>query len=91
MASFLPDLIPSIKSCFPSNGRSEKDQKEISEWYSRLSDPLWSNVTGDLNALDKDLTPRTFLVGNELSGADVALFAGVHQMVVSHRTPPHIR
>jgi aminoacyl tRNA synthase complex-interacting multifunctional protein 1 len=67
-------------------GKTEKDQSEVTEWIDKV-------VQGDvakesnLEALDTELTPRTYIVGNYLTAADVALYGALHP-VVSKLSPP---
>jgi len=58
-------------------GKTEKDQVEVSEWIDKVG-------TGDLfradnlNKLDAQLVPRTYIATNYLTAADVALYGALH-------------
>ncbi|KZT60601.1 nucleic acid-binding protein [Calocera cornea HHB12733] len=66
-------------------GRTEKDKGEVVQWTTKVSQGVVSSEEG-LKTLDSTLSSRTFLVGNELTAADVALFASLHP-ILSKLTP----
>jgi hypothetical protein len=80
-----PNLPENVRSLIdkvqpaPSKGSSEKDQSGVNEWLSRLSK---GPVDADLAAINKELLPRTYLVSNELTIADVALYGALHPTMV---------
>ncbi|CAL1713247.1 unnamed protein product [Somion occarium] len=58
-------------------GRTEKDQVEVAEWVENVA----SGTVGrpeDLKDLDTQLVPRTYLVSNYLTAADVAVYGALH-------------
>ncbi|KNZ81265.1 hypothetical protein J132_02036 [Termitomyces sp. J132] len=58
-------------------GEAAKDQKEVAEWIDKAAQP---DVTSEANiqSLNTTLTPRTYLVNNTLSAADVAIYGALH-------------
>jgi glutathione S-transferase len=44
--------------------------------------PLVSSVTSDTQSLDAHLVPRTYLVGNDLTAADVAVYGALQPIFV---------
>ncbi|EJU03255.1 nucleic acid-binding protein [Dacryopinax primogenitus] len=66
-------------------GRTEKDKGEVVEWTTKVSQGAVSSGDG-LKTLESTLTSRTFLVGNELTAADVAVYASLYP-ILSKRTP----
>ncbi|KAI0034631.1 nucleic acid-binding protein [Vararia minispora EC-137] len=58
-------------------GASEKDQAEVAEWIGKIADGVVGNAEG-LKDLDATLTPRTYVVSNYLTAADVALYGALH-------------
>ncbi|KZV70199.1 nucleic acid-binding protein [Peniophora sp. CONT] len=58
-------------------GASEKDKTEVSAWIERVAQ---GNVAKpeSLKDLDAELTPRTYVVSNHLTAADVALYGALH-------------
>ena len=63
----------------PSTGANEKDQGAVNSWLTRLQT---TDVKAKLVELDKELVPRTYLVGNYLTVADVALYGVLHPFMV---------
>ncbi|GJE97181.1 nucleic acid-binding protein [Phanerochaete sordida] len=59
------------------HGKSEKDKAEVSEWIEKVA-------AGDaarpeaIQALDAQLTPKTYIVSNYFTAADVALYGALH-------------
>ncbi|KDQ62433.1 hypothetical protein JAAARDRAFT_30344 [Jaapia argillacea MUCL 33604] len=61
-------------------GKSEKDKAEVAEWIDKVAQ-------GDvvkpesLKDLDVQITPRTYIVSNYLTAADVALYGALHPVL----------
>ncbi|KAG6830026.1 hypothetical protein H0H92_002554 [Tricholoma furcatifolium] len=58
-------------------GEAEKDKTEVAEWIEKAAQP---DVAGEANiqSLTTTLTPRTYLVNNTLTAADVAIYGALH-------------
>ncbi|KIY46507.1 nucleic acid-binding protein [Fistulina hepatica ATCC 64428] len=67
-------------------GDSEKDQDEVSQWIDKIATGV---VVQDLKALDTELVPRTYIVSNYLTGADVALYGALHPVVSQMKPAEH--
>ncbi|PFH53906.1 hypothetical protein AMATHDRAFT_136383 [Amanita thiersii Skay4041] len=63
-------------------GETDKDRSEVGDWIEKASqsDILNREKLQDLNSL---LTPKTYLVGHQLTAADVALYGVLHPSFVS--------
>jgi len=66
-------------------GRTEKDKGEVVQWTTKVAQGAVSSEEG-LKNLESTLTSRTFLIGNELTAADVAVYASLYP-ILSKRTP----
>ncbi|KAH9065413.1 nucleic acid-binding protein [Lactarius vividus] len=55
---------------------SEKDKTEIAQWTERAAQPNFAEPDA-LPSLDALLVPRTYLVGNYLTAADVAVYGAL--------------
>ncbi|KAH8998577.1 nucleic acid-binding protein [Lactarius akahatsu] len=55
---------------------SEKDKAEIAQWTERAAQPNFAEPDA-LPSLDALLVPRTYLVGNYLTAADVAVYGAL--------------
>ncbi|KAI0061685.1 nucleic acid-binding protein [Artomyces pyxidatus] len=58
-------------------GKSEKDKAEVIEWIDKVARDDFASGEA-LNTLDEQLVPRTYIVGNYLTAADVALYGALH-------------
>ncbi|KAJ3486665.1 hypothetical protein NLI96_g4072 [Meripilus lineatus] len=58
-------------------GKTEKDQAEVAGWIEKIAGGEVPKQDG-LKDLDAQLTPKTYVVGNYLTAADVALYAALH-------------
>ncbi|KAI0926956.1 hypothetical protein AcW1_007664 [Taiwanofungus camphoratus] len=58
-------------------GRSEKDKTQVAEWIEKIAQGDIAKPER-LKDLDSELTPRTYLVSNYLTAADVALYGALH-------------
>ncbi|KAG6910674.1 hypothetical protein DXG01_008718 [Tephrocybe rancida] len=58
-------------------GEAEKDQTEVAEWIEKAGLPdVASNA--NIQSLNTTLVPRTYLVNNNLTAADVAIYGALH-------------
>ncbi|KAK7048353.1 hypothetical protein R3P38DRAFT_2868826 [Favolaschia claudopus] len=68
-------------------GKQEKDKTEVIEWIEKIGTQNNELLTGDgLKTLDAQLIPRTYLVNNYLTAADVALYGALHPTI--SKQPP---
>lgn len=77
-----------VKSTFVGNGQlagsgSEADTKAVDEWIDKVSGGSLVGQGGSLKQLDEALTPQTYLVGSQLTAADVALYSTLHPVLES--------
>lgn len=83
LPSPLRDLIANASPRDEDYGVNEKDKAEVSDWISKVA-------SGDIvqpsavRELDATLAPKTYLVSNYLTAADVALYGALHPTLVSH-------
>ena len=98
LSSPLRDLVLSATPNDEDFGTSEKDKSEVSNWISKVAQgdivkPDSAKVSIDyrphppshsykIKELDVTLTPRTYLVNNTLTAADVALYGALHPTLV---------
>ncbi|EJD50712.1 nucleic acid-binding protein [Auricularia subglabra TFB-10046 SS5] len=68
-----------------SSGSTPKDEAAVNEWLEKVAATKYDS-DDTLKALNSDLTSRTFLVADEFTAADAALYASLHP-VVSRWTP----
>lgn len=54
----------------------EKDKAEIAQWTEKAAQPNFAEPNA-LSSLDAYLVPRTYLVGNDLTAADVAVYGAL--------------
>ncbi|KAJ3549160.1 hypothetical protein NM688_g5210 [Phlebia brevispora] len=64
----------------PDFGRTEKDQAEVAGWIEIVAagNDVKAETLGDL---DEQLIPKTYIVGNYLTAADVALYGALHPIL----------
>ncbi|KAJ6508800.1 hypothetical protein C8R45DRAFT_968736 [Mycena sanguinolenta] len=89
LGSPLKDLVLSVTQNGSLHvGKQEKDQAEVIEWIAKVGTEKNElvNDTG-LKTLDAQLVPRTYLVSNYLTAADVALYGALHP-TISKMPPP---
>ncbi|KAF7346315.1 hypothetical protein MSAN_01859100 [Mycena sanguinolenta] len=89
LSSPLKDLVLSVTQNGSLHvGKQEKDQAEVIEWIAKVGAEKNElvNDTG-LKTLDAQLVPRTYLVSNYLTAADVALYGALHP-TISKMLPP---
>jgi len=70
----------------PEMGKSDKDKAEVAEWIEKVAQGDIVKPAG-VKDLDAQLVPRTYIVGNYLTAADVALYGALHP-VLSQLQPP---
>ncbi|KAG6870712.1 hypothetical protein C0993_004222 [Termitomyces sp. T159_Od127] len=58
-------------------GDAEKDQQEVAEWIEKAAQPDVASAAR-IQSLNTALIPRTYLVNNALSAADVAIYGALH-------------
>ncbi|KAJ7459848.1 hypothetical protein FB451DRAFT_1271729 [Mycena latifolia] len=61
-------------------GKEEKDTREVIEWIAKIDESKLVDEA-DLKTLDTQLVPRTYLVSNYLTAADVALYGVLHPTI----------
>ncbi|KAJ6584967.1 hypothetical protein B0H19DRAFT_924924 [Mycena capillaripes] len=61
-------------------GKQEKDEREVIEWIAKIEQGDLVKEAG-LKTLDTQLVPRTYLVSNYLTAADVALYGALHPTI----------
>ena len=78
----LRDLVATAASSADDFGTSDKDKVDVSEWIIKVAkgDVVQPSATKDLESM---LTPKTYLVSNYLTAADIALYGALHPMLVS--------
>ncbi|KAI0078269.1 nucleic acid-binding protein [Panus rudis PR-1116 ss-1] len=78
LQSPLKELVTESSKDIPSAfGRTEKDQAEVSKWIEDVASGVVPKPDG-LKDLDAQLVPRTYIVNNYLTAADVALYGALH-------------
>ncbi|KAJ7780643.1 hypothetical protein DFH07DRAFT_729399 [Mycena maculata] len=61
-------------------GKQDKDEREVIEWIAKIEQGDLIKEAG-LKTLGTQLVPRTFLVSNYLTAADVALYGALHPTI----------
>ncbi|KAI0648084.1 nucleic acid-binding protein [Trametes meyenii] len=61
-------------------GKSEKDKAEVAEWIDKVAQGDVAKPD-KLKDLETSLVPRTYLVSNYFTAADVALYGALHPLV----------
>ncbi|PAV16938.1 nucleic acid-binding protein [Pyrrhoderma noxium] len=86
LPSPLRDLVATAASSAEDFGTSDKDKVDVSEWIIKVAkgDVVQPSATKDLESM---LTPKTYLVSNYLTAADIALYGALHPML-SQLQPP---
>ncbi|TDL22210.1 nucleic acid-binding protein [Rickenella mellea] len=77
------DLVISVSDRAPHYfGNTENDTAEVSNWIQQVANGsiVKQSAVEDLNT---KLTPRTYLVNNYLTAADVALYGALHPLVLT--------
>ncbi|KAF8208935.1 hypothetical protein K438DRAFT_1904472 [Mycena galopus ATCC 62051] len=80
LSSPLKDLVLSVTQNGTQHvGKQEKDKVEVIEWIAKIGAEQSALVNeSGLKTLDTQLIPRTYLVSNHLTAADVALYGALH-------------
>ncbi|KAJ7600556.1 hypothetical protein C8J56DRAFT_999750 [Mycena floridula] len=84
LQSPIKDLVLSVTQNGASlAGNIEKDQTEVVAWIEKVGQ---GDLVKDTNIkdLDKELVPRTYIVSNYLTAADVALYGALHPVISKH-------
>ncbi|KAJ7095881.1 hypothetical protein B0H15DRAFT_774511 [Mycena belliarum] len=61
-------------------GKEEKDAREVIEWIAKIDKSKLTDEA-ELKTLETQLVPRTYLVSNYLTAADVALYGALHPTI----------
>lgn len=61
-------------------GESELEKKEVAEWIAKASDTSFASASA-LPNLNNELNSKTYLVGNGITAADVAIYGSLHPIV----------
>ncbi|KAJ6559205.1 hypothetical protein DFH09DRAFT_1162216 [Mycena vulgaris] len=86
LSSPLKDLVLSVTQNGSLHlGKEEKDAREVIEWIAKIDGGAVADEAG-LKTLDTQLVPRTYLVSNYLTAADVALYGALHPTIA--KLPP---
>ncbi|KAJ7134613.1 hypothetical protein C8R44DRAFT_610201 [Mycena epipterygia] len=81
LRSPLKDLVLSVTQNGSLHlGKEEKDAREVIDWIAKIEQGQLVDETG-LKTLDTELVPRTYLVSNYLTAADVALYGALHPTI----------
>ncbi|KAG6852783.1 hypothetical protein C0991_009120 [Blastosporella zonata] len=69
-------------------GDAEKDQAEVVDWIEKAAQP---DVASEANiqTLNNTLVPRTYLVNNNLTAADVAIYGALHPYISKLQPPQY--
>ncbi|KAI0086542.1 hypothetical protein BDY19DRAFT_894826 [Irpex rosettiformis] len=69
-------------------GRNEKDKKEVEEWIERVAggEVVKAEALKDLEA---QLVPKTYVVSNYFTAADVALYGALHPIFAQLQPPQY--
>lgn len=82
LPSPLRDLVAAATPRDEDFGANEKDKAEVSDWISKVAKGEIAQPSS-VKELDATLMPRTYLVSNYLTAADVALYGALHPTLVS--------
>ncbi|KAI5479156.1 tRNA binding protein [Pseudohyphozyma bogoriensis] len=63
-------------------GKTDDEKKGVSEYLDKISAGAFDSDEGK-KALEAELKTKTYLVGNSLTAADIALFASLHSYVAA--------
>ncbi|PVF97182.1 nucleic acid-binding protein [Serendipita vermifera] len=74
------DLVNAVVDEQNHLGKSEAEQKEVKEWISKASNTDFVS-SASLPTLNSELLPKTYLVGNSVTAADVVLYGSLHPVV----------
>jgi len=67
---------------------SAEDKKAVEHWIQAATTPSEEQV--DVKSLDEVLKAKTYIAGNTLTAADVAVFANLHPYIVRLRPHPDL-
>lgn len=82
LPSPLRDLVAAAAPRDEDFGANEKDKAEVSDWILKVAKGEIAQPSS-VKDLDATLKPRTYLVSNYLTAADVALYGALHPTLVS--------
>jgi aminoacyl tRNA synthase complex-interacting multifunctional protein 1 len=100
-------LISSTQQDHQQLGVSEKDQTEVAQWIQKAAQPdlvrsdafsvchkfieLLLRFNSSAQSLDAHLVPRTYLVSNYLTAADIAVYGALRPIFVRRMTPNRLQ
>ncbi|GAA5928630.1 Arc1p [Sporobolomyces koalae] len=61
-------------------GAAEEQRTQAKEWLNKIESASFDKAE-DVKAINEHLTPKTFIAGETLTAADLALFAAVHPYI----------
>ena len=82
LSSPLRDLVAAAAPRDEDWGVSEKDRAEVGSWISKVAEGEIVKPSS-ADELNKTLLPKTYIVSNYLTAADVALYGALHPTYVS--------
>ena len=82
LPSPLRDLVAAAAPRDEDYGVSDKDKAEVADWISKVAEGEIVKPSSS-EELNKTLTPKTYIVSNYLTAADVALYGALHPTFVS--------
>ncbi|KAI5122791.1 hypothetical protein M0805_000135 [Coniferiporia weirii] len=77
LPSPLRDLVLAAAQRDEDYGASDKDKTDVSDWISKVAKGEIGQPS-TVKELDATLTPKTYLVSNHLTAADVAVYGALH-------------
>ncbi|KAI1789594.1 nucleic acid-binding protein [Ganoderma leucocontextum] len=84
LAKLAPPLRDLVSAAAPdgseSFGKSEKDKVEVAQWIDKVAQGDVAKAE-NLEDLEASLVPRTYLVANSFTAADVALYGALHPIL----------
>lgn len=81
LPSPLRDLVAAASPNEDDYGTTDKDKAEIRDWISKVAEGEIAKPSSS-DKLNSLLTPKTYVVGNALTAADVALYGALHPTLV---------
>ncbi|KAJ7288347.1 hypothetical protein C8J57DRAFT_1430480 [Mycena rebaudengoi] len=89
LSSPIKDLVLSVTQNGNQHiGKQETDKEEVIAWIGKIQQGDLVKEAG-LKTLNTELVPRTYLVSNYLTAADVALYAALHPTLSALRPPQY--
>ncbi|KAJ7212123.1 hypothetical protein GGX14DRAFT_621908 [Mycena pura] len=89
LSSPLKDLVLSVTQNGTQHvGKQETDARAVVDWIAQIAQGELVKEAG-FKTLDAQLVPKTYLVSNYLTAADVALYGALHPTVSKSELPQH--